>query len=534
MKIAKFLRAGLSVTMSALIAVPACAQMPALAKIGAAGGVKGIVRAFDPGEKKAVGRILTSGAPLYLNEKIETGPDGSLQVMLIDETVFTIGKNSSMVLDDFVYDPKSHSGKVSATVTNGVFRFVTGQIGHKTPSDMKVKFPVGTMGIRGTIVAGEVSANHTTAVLLGPGANTNVPGERVGAFNLSNNGVKVDVVKAGYGTHIDGEFGAPTPPAAIPMAQLNSILGQISHPEGGAKPASASKESSSPKSETASSNSGGDSSGETTASADNGGGAPGETTASADSSGSSSGDADSSASSDAGQGTASASGDLSDTQNTAQVTGDTTLVTQTAANDAGENQLANLLTQTDNWDNIAASIPSGTGIYSGVGAFNVNTCDGNACTVTGTANFDLNIDFGAQTVGGAASGVASKLFVTTPVDAVNLANEHNNQISETLTFDNGAGGGVSFASFANGTAMPAIAVSPAGGLGVIQHGASTGNSNSNTGGALTAQVSLLALQGSASHASVQAAYVDSSTGGGVGTIGTVSMLVPCSGACTPH
>src|SRR5581483_7297571 len=97
--------------------------------------------------------IIGSGQPLYLNDAVTTDAQGRLQVLLLDETVFTIGPNSSMVLDSFVYDPNG-SSKLSARILKGVFRFVTGKIAKKRPSDMEVKMPVGVIGIRGTIVAG--------------------------------------------------------------------------------------------------------------------------------------------------------------------------------------------------------------------------------------------------------------------------------------------------------------------------------------------------------------------------------------------
>ncbi len=121
MKFYDALKSTLSMGLIIALVSPSSALSPAaMTQIGVAGGVKGVVNAFPPGEKP-VGRILASGQPLYLNEKISTGPKGSLQVMLIDETVFTIGPNSSMTLDEFIYDPKSHPGKGTAGGTTEFF-----------------------------------------------------------------------------------------------------------------------------------------------------------------------------------------------------------------------------------------------------------------------------------------------------------------------------------------------------------------------------------------------------------------------------
>src|SRR5579863_10411708 len=135
---------------SVLLPMAATAQAPGLTRIGAAGAVAGSVRAAAPSEG-AVGRVIGSGQPLYLNDAVTTDAQGRLQVLLLDETVFTIGPNSSMVLDKFVYDPATNNGNLSARILKGIFRFVTGKIARKKPSEMEVRMPVGVIGIRGTM-----------------------------------------------------------------------------------------------------------------------------------------------------------------------------------------------------------------------------------------------------------------------------------------------------------------------------------------------------------------------------------------------
>jgi len=44
-------------------------------------------------------------SPVSIGTRIVTGSDGHMQLLLLDETVFTIGPNSDIVVDEFVYDP---------------------------------------------------------------------------------------------------------------------------------------------------------------------------------------------------------------------------------------------------------------------------------------------------------------------------------------------------------------------------------------------------------------------------------------------
>lgn len=143
---------------AAVNATAEAAIAEAAIRIGAAGEIAGevsIVRA--DGRRVAV----TPGTILYLNDAVDTGPTGRVRIELKDETVFTIGPKSSMVLDTFVYDPATGAGKLSARITKGVFRFVTGIIGRRRPSDVQINGPVGCFCIRGTDFEAEVKLDES-------------------------------------------------------------------------------------------------------------------------------------------------------------------------------------------------------------------------------------------------------------------------------------------------------------------------------------------------------------------------------------
>jgi len=116
-------------------------------RIGAATTVRGTVYWLTSDGRKAP---ITSGGPVYLGSRIITEGDSRLQITLLDETNFTLGANSDMVLDEFVYDPNTTAEKMVASMAKGTFRWVTGKVAHVDPESRKVKLPVGTIGIRGT------------------------------------------------------------------------------------------------------------------------------------------------------------------------------------------------------------------------------------------------------------------------------------------------------------------------------------------------------------------------------------------------
>ncbi len=132
-------------------------------RVGNAAAVRGIVQLAAISGVREIGKKVASGEPIFLGDRVTTGPEGRLQIMLLDETVFTIGPKAAIVIDEFVYDPKTSKGKVAASVLKGTFRFVTGKVSKRDPSKMVVKLPVGSIGVRGTSVAGGVSITTTSA-----------------------------------------------------------------------------------------------------------------------------------------------------------------------------------------------------------------------------------------------------------------------------------------------------------------------------------------------------------------------------------
>ena len=178
-----------------------------------------------------------SGEDIYLGDEISSYDDAGMQLMLLDETVFTIGANTDITVDEFVYDPATGAGQVTASVAKGVFRFVTGNIAQGNPEDMTINLPVGTIGIRGTIGAGSYLDGVAAIVLLGPGPDNNA-NARSGHLEVSAQGVTINLTRPRYGTIIEpGQ--APSAPVLFSDAQIGAILGALGPPPSSDKPSDA-------------------------------------------------------------------------------------------------------------------------------------------------------------------------------------------------------------------------------------------------------------------------------------------------------
>ena len=216
-------------TAVALATVGAAAQPASPNRVGVAAAVSGDVQlaAATVPTARAVGAI-RSGQDVFLGDRVATGPTGQLQIMLLDQTVFTIGPDASVTIDEFVYDPSSGQGKLTAAVS-GSFRFVTGRIANANPADMKVRTPVGTMGIRGTVVAGRADGAYALIVLLGPALDNNA-GERPGKVVVEANdpsASSVELRRPGFATEINGRGAPPVAPFRLDATRLQQLLGEF-------------------------------------------------------------------------------------------------------------------------------------------------------------------------------------------------------------------------------------------------------------------------------------------------------------------
>lgn len=104
------------------------------------------------------------GTPVYQGDVIETDEDGAVNIMFIDETTFAVSEDARLSIDEYVFDPATQSGVSNFSVLKGVFVFTSGLIGRDDPDDVTIDTPSGSIGIRGTIIAGDVDTGEITVI----------------------------------------------------------------------------------------------------------------------------------------------------------------------------------------------------------------------------------------------------------------------------------------------------------------------------------------------------------------------------------
>ena len=132
--------------LAALLALPFNA-VSAAEQAGVTAAVQGDVDFLSVLDQKL--HRATGGEEIYLGDEISSAPKSGMQLMLLDETIFTIGPDTDLSIDDFVYDPATGAGQMTASLTKGLFRFVAGNIAQGDPDDMQLHLPTGPVGLRG-------------------------------------------------------------------------------------------------------------------------------------------------------------------------------------------------------------------------------------------------------------------------------------------------------------------------------------------------------------------------------------------------
>src|SRR5687768_15805765 len=99
-------RSGLRLAaLAGALCVAAAAQAQV---VGTAGAVNPAARGSAPGSGT---RVIEIGARVVHRERVTTSGEGTVQLVFIDKTSMSIGPNSDLVIDEFVYDPNAGTGR---------------------------------------------------------------------------------------------------------------------------------------------------------------------------------------------------------------------------------------------------------------------------------------------------------------------------------------------------------------------------------------------------------------------------------------
>ncbi len=209
-----------NVFVLAFAAAGVFACLPAHAeKVGNVGAVNVAAHGTPPGAAK---RALSIGLSVEKRERVETAGEGSAQIVFNDSSTMTVGRNSSVVIDDFVYNGSGGSQGVS--MARGVMRFVGGGVSHGSSATFKT--PTASIGVRGGSIMVRLGG-ECEALIYHQNGVTEVAGVQEDSQVLNRPGFGVCARSSG----VSEPFRVPPETVAAMNAEMASRGGQ----SGGAK-----------------------------------------------------------------------------------------------------------------------------------------------------------------------------------------------------------------------------------------------------------------------------------------------------------
>jgi hypothetical protein len=133
----------LSILVFSLIAAPAAFAQDF---IGGVRNVTGSGTVIRNGQQI----IAKDGIRIKMGDKLITGSNGAFGVIFTDNTRISLGSNSEINIDHYVYNPKQGAFSFLTELIQGTASYISGSIGKLSPKSVKFKTPTAVVGVRGT------------------------------------------------------------------------------------------------------------------------------------------------------------------------------------------------------------------------------------------------------------------------------------------------------------------------------------------------------------------------------------------------
>jgi len=124
-------------------------------------------------ERKTNGESVTTEkeVDVFSYDTVKTG-NGKTAIEFIDDTRVDVTSHSKLVIDEFVYDPNTKTGKLSLKASLGTIRYASGQIAKNSATDVNITTPTATIAVRGTDFTMTVDEVGSSTIILLPSCDT--------------------------------------------------------------------------------------------------------------------------------------------------------------------------------------------------------------------------------------------------------------------------------------------------------------------------------------------------------------------------
>jgi len=197
-----------------LFALPAVAQE----RVGVDTAVNPSATATPPG---GTTRPIAIKEDVLFNEHIATSSKGQTQILFLDQSAMTIGPDSDLTINEFVYHRTGGPGTLAMSTVRGVFRYVGGKVSKQ--GSVTLKTPIATISVRGGIMLGDQVPNGRLDVYF-------VYGDEIA---VTANGVTEILRRPGFAITVAGPGAPPSAPYRAAPGALAAIESQLDGQPGG-------------------------------------------------------------------------------------------------------------------------------------------------------------------------------------------------------------------------------------------------------------------------------------------------------------
>jgi hypothetical protein len=166
--------------------------------------------------------VVSKATTVEMNDRVET-KNGRVKITFLDKTTVTVTESSALLIDDFVYDPKSGAGKLGLKAIGGTVRYVSGGIAHNNPNAVKINTPTASIAVRGTDFSMSVAESGASMIILLPTCevenNVNLKGLTCGSgrIDVDSGGGIVTLDRPYQATLVETASTPPTSPVVVSL-----------------------------------------------------------------------------------------------------------------------------------------------------------------------------------------------------------------------------------------------------------------------------------------------------------------------------
>lgn len=143
----------------------AAATAPAASDAAPVGKVTQVVGSCTIVHADGTHAKIVPGLAVHQGDVVQTSAKGAVDILFSDNTTFAVSENARLSIDEYTYNSSSHEGSSFFSLLQGVFVYTSGLIGKHDAGAVNIETPVGSIGIRGTVIAGDINPAGTPSTV---------------------------------------------------------------------------------------------------------------------------------------------------------------------------------------------------------------------------------------------------------------------------------------------------------------------------------------------------------------------------------